>query len=129
MTEGTKKKILVVDDNVNFLDLVSLVFEEEFAILKAENGEEGMALVRRELPDVILLDVMMPKVSVIEMLRELQSDLDTRSIPVIVLTANNFDQTTMAMFQREVNVKSFLKKPCAIEKLRSEIAQVLAKTA
>jgi CheY-like chemotaxis protein len=128
VAQAAKRKILVVDDNTNFLDLIGLVFDEEFTILRGENGEDGMALARKELPDVILLDVMMPKVSGLEMLRELQSDTDTRALPVIVLTASNFDPTTMAMFQREVNVKAFLKKPCAIDKLRSEITRVLEKS-
>ena len=125
MTHAAKRKMLVVDDNTNFLDMMNVVFGEEYHILQAEDGRQGMVLARRENPDVILLDVMMPKVSGVEMLRELQSDYDTRRIPVIVLTASALDKSTMSLIEREVNVKAFLRKPCGTQKLRDQVKLAL----
>lgn len=121
-----KRKLLIVDDNPGFLDQISAAFGEEFQVFQAHNGAEGLEITRRELPDVILLDVMMPQVSGVEMLRELQGDMDTRPIPVIIFSGSKLDQSTKDMIQHEVNVRSFVNKPCAIAKLRAEIARVLA---
>ncbi|MBI3548458.1 MAG: response regulator [Elusimicrobia bacterium] len=122
-------KILVVDDNSAFTDLVEMVFGEEFEILKAGDGEEGMKKASEHRPDVILLDVMMPKVSGVEMLRLLQADEGTKSIPVIILTASHFDSSTRTVFEQEKNVNAFLKKPCGVEMLRTQIRSALAKSA
>ncbi|MFA6093872.1 MAG: response regulator [Elusimicrobiota bacterium] len=123
------RKILVVDDNAAFTELVEMVFVGEYEVLKAADGEEGLKLAQSAKPDVILLDVMMPKVSGLEMLRQLQSDPETRIIPIIVLTASHFDASTQGMFKEEPNVLSFLRKPCGIEMMRSQIELALQKRA
>src|SRR6266513_717563 len=97
-------KILVVDDNEAFTELVSMVFGGEYEVLKASNGLDGMRVAAESQPDVVLLDVMMPKVSGVEMLRQLQVEERTKSIPVIILTASQFDASTQAAFDREPNV-------------------------
>ncbi|HAH06075.1 MAG TPA: hypothetical protein DCM05_06025 [Elusimicrobia bacterium] len=123
------KKILVVDDNSAFTELVEMVFGGEFEVLKAADGQEGLKLAQERKPDVILLDVMMPKVSGLEMLRQLQAEPETRSIPVVVLTASHFDPSTQGMFKEEPNVLSFLRKPCGIELMRSQIQLALERGA
>ena len=120
------QKILVVDDNSAFTELVEMVFSGEYDVVKAGDGEEGIKAARDTKPDVILLDVMMPKVSGVEMLRLLQADLDTRAIPVVILTASHFDPSTRQMFEQEPNVNSFLKKPCGVETLRNQIKLALS---
>lgn len=120
------QRILVVDDNAAFTELVEMVFSDEYEVFKAGDGEEGLKVAHDCKPDVILLDVMMPKVSGVEMLRLLQSDLETRAIPVVILTASHFDPSTREMFQQEPNVNSFLKKPCGVETLRNQIKLALA---
>ncbi|MCX5788024.1 MAG: response regulator [Elusimicrobia bacterium] len=119
------QKILVVDDNSAFTELVEMVFSGEYEVVKAGDGEEGINAARQTKPDVILLDVMMPKVSGVEMLRLLQADLDTRTIPVVILTASHFDPSTQQMFEQEPNVYSFLKKPCGVETMRNQIKLAL----
>ena len=119
------KKILVVDDNAAFSELIEMVFSGEYEVLKAPDGQEGLKLAQERRPDVILLDVMMPKVSGIEMLRMLQADAQTRGIPVVILTASHFDPSTQGMFKEEPNVRSFLRKPCGVELLRGEIRRAL----
>lgn len=121
-----RKKILIVDDDRDFRELLKAVLQEDYEILHAFDGQEGLDLAVKENPDAILLDVMMPKVAGIEMLRSLQSDLDTRRIPVIILTASHFDPTTQLMFEQEPNVRAFLQKPCDMEDLRKRIEGCLA---
>lgn len=116
----------MVDDNSAFTELVEMVFSGEYEILKAGDGVEGLKLAHEAKPDVILLDVMMPRISGVEMLRELQGDMETRRIPIVVLTASQFDPSTQDMFTREPNVRSFLRKPCGVETLRGKIRDALA---
>lgn len=125
MSEVRQRKLLVVDDNTAFLDLVAVVFGGEWKVLGAEDGAAGLDLARRERPDLILLDLTMPRLSGSELLRELQSEAETRSIPVIVVTGNKLDDAELARVQGEPNVKSVLKKPCGIEALRGQVRAAL----
>ena len=80
-------KIILVEDDTAIADMYQLKFKEEgFNIMVAHDGESGLALSRRELPDVILLDVMMPKMDGFAVLTELKKDAKTKAIPVLLLT-------------------------------------------
>ncbi|HOW89400.1 MAG TPA: response regulator [Elusimicrobiales bacterium] len=122
-----KLKVLVIDDNVNFLQLAELALAGEYDVSTAADGQEGMEKAGRNRPDVILLDVMMPRVSGLEMLRMLLSDETTRDIPVLVLTASHFDPSTEQVFMQERNVKGFLQKPCPVDVLKGAINSAITK--
>lgn len=128
-TPGTppaqKRTMLVVDDSLQLLKLIGTVFNEDFAILTAMNGAQGVAMARVERPDIILLDIIMPDVSGVEMVRELQAHDETREIPVILMTGSNFDPSTVAELEREGNVKRLVEKPFRVDVLRTEIAKAL----
>ncbi|HAM37022.1 MAG TPA: hypothetical protein DEB40_00215 [Elusimicrobia bacterium] len=125
LSDDIRKKILVVDDNPAFLDLVDMVFANEFLVVRAANGREGLEAARRENPSLILLDVVMPEVSGLELLGELQAEARTRTIPVIVLTASRLDEASRRRVQTCANVAGLLSKPCGVETLRSRIRAVL----
>ncbi|MBW2630972.1 MAG: response regulator [Deltaproteobacteria bacterium] len=81
------KRVLIVDDDPDIITFVVTVLEENSYIpLIAKNGEEGMAKTAEESPDLIILDVLMPKQSGIKMYRELKGDEFLKEIPVIVLS-------------------------------------------
>lgn len=81
------KKVLTVDDDPDIIIFVQTVLEENgYAPLIARNGEAGLSIVRDEVPDLIILDVLMPKQSGIRMYRELKADEALRGIPVIILS-------------------------------------------
>jgi len=122
---GERLKVLVVDDNVNFLQLAELALSAEHDVVTASDGQEGMDKARKELPDLILMDVMMPKISGIELLRMLLAEEETRGIPVIVMTASHFDPSTETVFKQEMNVKGFLQKPCPVSVLKEEITKAV----
>jgi DNA-binding response OmpR family regulator len=80
--------VLLVDDDPVILKLLEVNFDMEgFGVLIAHDGEEGIDVARRERPDVIVSDIMMPKVSGIELVTELKGDPDTSDIPIILLSA------------------------------------------
>ncbi|HOJ86791.1 MAG TPA: response regulator, partial [Elusimicrobiales bacterium] len=85
----------------------------------------GISMAKTFKPDVIIMDVMMPNVSGIEMLRMLLSDDETRDIPVIVFTASHFDPSTEMVFKVERNVKSFLRKPCTVDILKQQVKSAI----
>jgi two-component system phosphate regulon response regulator PhoB len=81
------KKILIVDDEPDVITFVSSVLEENgYTSLSAKDGVEGLDVLRREKPDLVLLDLMMPKKSGIAMFQELRMDSNMSHIPVVVCT-------------------------------------------
>jgi DNA-binding response OmpR family regulator len=80
--------ILVVDDDPVILQLLQVNFEMEgFTVLTAADGREGVDRTRADRPDVVVSDVMMPRMSGLELVAELKADPDTAGIPVLLLTA------------------------------------------
>jgi len=79
------KKVLAVDDDPDIVTSVETVIEETGCIpLTAKNGEEGLTKVKEEKPDLVIMDVLMPKQSGIKMYRELKNDETLKNIPVII---------------------------------------------
>jgi len=80
--------VLVVEDDPTILQLLDVNFEMEgYLVLRAEDGEQGLAVAQESRPDIIVSDVMMPKMSGIELVAALKQSEATRSIPVILLSA------------------------------------------
>ncbi len=82
-----KKKILLVEDDSFLISMHTTKFElENFEVVAAEDGEKGLNLAAKEKPDIILLDILLPKMNGFEVLKELKSNKETSQIPVILLT-------------------------------------------
>ena len=82
------KKILIVDDDLDFVDAVSLILKsKKYEVATAFNGKEGLAKVKTERPDLIVLDVMMPEKDGYAVCQELKADPQWNQIPVLLLTA------------------------------------------
>jgi len=87
MAEG-ERTVLVVDDDPVILRLLEVNFEMEgFAVLTAGDGQEGVDAAREHRPDLVVSDVMMPRVSGLQLVQQLKADPDTKDIPVILLSA------------------------------------------
>jgi CheY-like chemotaxis protein len=81
------KRVLIIDDEPDIVTFLSAVLEENgYASLSAKDGVEGLETLRREKPDLVLLDLMMPKKSGITMFQELRKDPELSHIPVVVVT-------------------------------------------
>jgi CheY-like chemotaxis protein len=79
--------VLILEDNTELLDFIHSIFEEDYMVLTAENGESGLELARETIPDLIISDVMMPKMDGNKLCRKIKEDFRTSHIPVILLTA------------------------------------------
>ena len=87
MTTDTKKIILVVEDDVSLRKiLVDKLRHENFSVLVAGNGDEGLKMALKNKPDLILLDIIMPRMNGIEMLKKLREDQWGKSASVLLLT-------------------------------------------
>ena len=121
-------KVLVVDDNINFLQLAQMALgTDDYEVHTATDGQDGLEQARILKPDIILMDVMMPRVSGLEMMRMLLAEEELKDIPVLVMTASHFDPSTEQVFKQESNIKGFLQKPCPVNTLREQIALALKK--
>ncbi|MFA6322084.1 MAG: response regulator [Candidatus Buchananbacteria bacterium] len=84
---NSKPKILLIEDDQSLSDMYTMKFSSEnMDFLKADNGEDGLTMAKAELPDLILLDIMMPKMDGFAVLTELKADAKTKNIPVLVLS-------------------------------------------
>jgi DNA-binding response OmpR family regulator len=106
------KRILVVDDEEAIRDMVKMLLDTEgFSVQTARDGRNILEVSKKFRPDLIVSDMMMPGGGGYELLRSLQSDEDTRSTPVFVMTGRDFDSSTKDMMKQEPNVKGFFDKP------------------
>lgn len=84
-----ENKILLVDDNPNMRYLLETILKEHFALLFAEDGRQALDIVEKELPDIIISDIMMPEMDGFEFVRKIKSNMLTNHIPVLFLTAKS----------------------------------------
>jgi len=82
------QKVLLVDDDIEFCEATKLLLESNgYEVITAHDGKEGLAKVRAEKPDIVILDVMMPEMSGYDICVVMKEDSDLKGIPVILLTA------------------------------------------
>jgi DNA-binding response OmpR family regulator len=118
------KTILVVDDERNIVDLLRLYLEKEgFAVIAASDGEEGLALHRRHAPDLVILDLMLPKIDGFEVCREIRRQGDT---PVLMLTARADDID--AIVGLELGADDYVTKPFNPRALVARVKAILRRT-
>jgi len=116
---GGEKLILIVDDDESILEMLDLLVRKEgFKAETAADGAEAIKKAKALHPDLILLDLMLPKRSGLEVLRELQ-DSDTADIPIIIVTGRCLDHSTAEMIKRESNIRELLEKPIKVHVLGS----------
>jgi len=90
-TQSTSKKVLAVEDDLFLKELLAgKLSDEEFNVFYASNGDEALTIAATEVPDVILLDILLPGMSGYEVLEKLKGDETTKNIPVLILS--NFGQ-------------------------------------
>lgn len=119
------KLVLIVDDDESVRELIEFIVKKEgFRTEKAADGEEALNKARAVNPDLILLDLMLPKFGGFEILRELQAD-ETGSIPIVIITGRYTDRSTSDMIKQEPNVRDFIEKPVKPQVLTALIHKLL----
>jgi signal transduction histidine kinase/ligand-binding sensor domain-containing protein/DNA-binding response OmpR family regulator len=118
-----EQTLLVVEDNVDICNYIVELFSDEYLILKAFNGEEGLALALEKSPDLIISDVMMPIMDGIELTHQLKSNVNTSHIPIILLTARASFMNKMEGY--ETGADDYVTKPFNESLLRARIKNIL----
>jgi CheY-like chemotaxis protein len=104
------KMIMVVDDSPDTVEIVSTILTGKgFSVLKAFSATEALAQLEKSIPDLVILDVMMPKMNGLEALEKLKGQPETASIPVILLTAKNQDEDVLQGYR--IGADYYITKP------------------
>jgi CheY-like chemotaxis protein len=119
-----KRRILIVDDEPNVRKLLRTVLNKKFTVLEAEDGSQAVNVASMEKPDLILMDIMMPKMDGYTSCYALKSEPSTRSIPVIMLTA--IDLRLNLQLSKEIGADGYITKPFNSKDLLDNIAHFLA---
>lgn len=124
----TRTKILIVDDELDTLLPLKRALEiEDFNVIEAQDGIEALERVRSENPDLILLELMLPKLNGFEVCQRLKQDEATSSIPIIMLTAKS--ETSDKVEGIEIGADDYVTKPFDLDELKARIKAVLRRTA
>jgi len=132
-------RILVVDDNQSLVLVIQRLLEKEgYAVLTAFDGRQGLRLARREKPDLIILDIIMPGIDGYQVSRRLQADPGTASIPVLMLTVMGQTHTEKTENPGRYNIRvhqrlegfnagalEFISKPVAARELLQCVKKLL----
>jgi DNA-binding response OmpR family regulator len=121
------EKILMVDDDVDTLRLVGLMLERQgYATCAAVDGTQGLSLAESEIPDLILLDVMMPDIDGYEVARRLRANPITADIPIIMFTAKSQVDDKVVGF--EAGADAYLTKPTQPRELFAHMKAILSRS-
>jgi len=117
-----KKRILVVDDEIDLVETLRFSLElKGYEVLVAYNGEDALHLARNENPDLILLDVMLPKMEGYQVCRLLKFDARFRHIPIFMLTAKT--QEKDRMIGEQTGADEYITKPFEMEDLMKKVKE------
>jgi DNA-binding response OmpR family regulator len=121
--DGAHKRILLVDDDPEIIDTLRYTLEAKgYQVLIARDGNQGLAMAEREDPDLVILDMMMPKRSGFLVLEKLRR---TRPVPlrIIMITAN--EGSRHKAYAEMLGVDDYLRKPFAMDRLLESVARLL----
>ena len=125
-TEGDRPVVLVADDDDDIRDLVAFRLDRAgYDVLRAGDGQQALDLAKEHVPDLAVLDVMMPKLTGYDVTRELRANAATSRIPVILLTARVQEADVARGF--EAGADDYVKKPFSPQELKARVQAVLGR--
>lgn len=121
--DSDKSLVLVVEDNESIRDYIESSLSDKFRILLAADGREGLEIAKKNLPDIIISDIMMPVMDGIELCKHIKEDISTSHIPIVLLTAKDSIQDKEEGYENGAD--SYLTKPFSAKLLISRIHNIL----
>ncbi len=118
-----KKTILLVEDNKDLRNYIKTKLRTEYTVIEAENGQKGIQLALKGLPDIIITDIIMPEMDGFEFCKKIKEDLKTSHIPVIMLTAKAMSSDKIKGI--DSGADAYLNKPFEMKLLRSYLKRLL----
>ena len=121
--DSNRPLVLVIDDNAGMRAYLKSVLQKDYNVVEAQNGEEGMRVARKIVPQLVVSDVMMPVMDGIEFCRRLKDDVSTCHIPVILLTAKTLEEQRVEGYN--TGADSYMTKPFTAATLTARIENLL----
>jgi CheY-like chemotaxis protein len=127
MTLTNRQRILCVEDDADMIELIRVILERRgFEVIGVLGGRAALEAIRREQPDLVLLDLMMPGVGGWEVFRQMKADENLRDIPVVVVTAK-VTPMDKALGLHVAKVDDYITKPFGLQGLADSVERVLKK--
>ena len=120
---GASPTLLLIEDNTDLCHMLSLQLQDKYTVLTAHDGEEGLKKVYQYHPDLIVSDLMMPKMDGLELLKRIRQDFNISHIPVIILTAKQGEDIHKQTLS--IGANAYITKPFSSELLQARISQLL----
>jgi two-component system alkaline phosphatase synthesis response regulator PhoP len=121
--ETNKKRVLIVDDEPAVRRLVRQMLSKDYTVFEAQNGEEAVNVARSQKPDVILMDMLMPKMDGLTACYVIKTSRTTKAIPVVMLTAIGYE-LNKKLSQDVMGADGYITKPFTREALLQAISQL-----
>ena len=118
-----KPVLLIIDDNEEILDFIEDELNEKYTVIKATNGQDALTLLKQEVIQLVISDIMMPVMDGFELCKAIKTNFECSHIPVILLTAKNSLQSKIEGL--ETGADAYIEKPFSPEYLRVQIANLL----
>jgi DNA-binding response OmpR family regulator len=118
-----KKKVLIVEDEKSILDAQAMILEDEYEIIKAKDGEEGFKLAKKHMPDLVVLDLMLPKRGGYDLSFSFRQEKDFQNLKILMVTAlgQEIDKRKGVM----VGADAYMTKPFEPDELLSKVKSLL----
>ena len=120
---GEKPTILIIDDNNDIRQYERTLLQDDYFVLEASDGREGLEIARKEVPDLVICDVMMPVMDGLEFTQQLKTNTATSHIPVIMLTAKNLEEHRAEGYEQGAD--SYITKPFHSKVLLARVENLL----
>lgn len=120
---GEKPTILIIDDNNDIRQYERTLLQDDYFVLEASDGKEGLEIARKEVPDLVICDVMMPVMDGLEFTQQLKTNTATSHIPVIMLTAKNLEEHRAEGYEQGAD--SYITKPFHSKVLLARVENLL----
>ena len=116
-------KILVADDQPQIRSLITAVLGEGYQVIQADSGREALTVARKEMPDLVIMDILMPGMDGLTACSQLKADPATATIPVLVLTIIDYELNRR--FAEDLGADGYITKPFTAEELRTAVTSHL----
>ena len=121
--DSNRPLVLIIDDNASMRSYLRSILSRQYNVMEAQNGEEGLAVAKKNVPQLVLCDVMMPVMDGLEFCRLMKDDVSTCHIPIILLTARTLDEQRAEAYN--TGADSYITKPFSAETLEARVSNLL----
>ena len=121
--DSNRPLVLIIDDNASMRSYLRSILSLRYNVMEAQNGEEGLAVAKKNVPQLVVCDVMMPVMDGLEFCRLMKDDVSTCHIPIILLTARTLDEQRAEAYS--TGADSYITKPFSAETLEARVANLL----